>query len=228
MQANRKIIGPLVLVACVACLSPGAISAQGLGNGLRFATPGIGLELEPVVTERFGLRGWVNGGALPYDYDEPGIRYDGRLRPATGFLLADWHPYASGFRLTGGLAYSNQRLGGTAGPSGATINISWISYSSVPAGSLDGRIAFSKATPYLGVGWGLRPRANSRLYFSADLGLMYQRPSAALAGQCGIALPMSVCSQLHSDLRAEEAEVRDIHDDVRLYPVISVGFGLRF
>ena len=212
MQANRKTIGSLLLLVC---LTAGSASAQGVGRGLRLDTPGIGLELESLVTDRFGIRGLVNGGSVSYDYDESGIRYDGRLRFGTGFLLADWHPYAGSFRLSGGLAYNNQRFAST-------------NYSLAQVGSLDGRVTFSKASPYLGVGWELKPRAGSRLRFSADLGVMYQRPSTTLAGNCGSALPASVCAHLQSDIRAEEAEFRDAADDLRLYPVISVGFGLRF
>ena len=143
----------------------------------------------------------------------------------TGFLLADWHPYATGFRLSGGLAYSDQRFAGAARLGAGTINGSGTPYSSARVGSLDGRLTFSRASPYLGVGWGLTPRTGSRLYFSADLGVMYQRPSVMLMSNCGPAMPASLCAQ---DIRAEEAEFRDAEDHLRLYPVISVGFGLRF
>lgn len=222
MQANRKIIGSLLLVLVAACLTAGAASAQGVGGGLRLDTPGLGLELEPLVTERFGIRGLVTGGSVLYDWDESGSRFDGKSRFGTGFLLADWHPYASGFRLSGGLAYSNQRFAGAARLGAGTINTNGLNYSSAQIGSLDGRVTFSRASPYLGVGWGLTPRTRSRLYFSADLGVMYQRPSAMLMGSCGSAMPASLCAH------AEEAEFREAADDLRLYPVISVGFGLRF
>lgn len=225
MQANRKIIGSLLVLLVAAWLTAGSASAQGVGGGLRLDTPGIGLELEPLVTERFGIRGLFTGGSVLYDWDESGTRYDGKSRFGTGFLLADWHPYASGFRLSGGLAYSNQRFAGAARLGAGTINISGTPYSSAQVGSLDGRVTLSRASPYLGVGWGLTPRTGSRLYFSADLGVMYQRPSAMLMGHCGPAMPASLCAH---DLRAEEAEFRDAADDLRLYPVISVGFGLRF
>ncbi len=227
MQANHKTIRSLLLVVAL-FLTVASASAQGLGGGLRLGTPGIGLELESLVSDRFGIRGLVNGGSVSYDYDESGIRYDGKLRFGTGFLLADWHPYAGSFRLSGGLAYNNQRFAGTARPGGGTININGTNYSSAQVGSLDGRVTFSKASPYLGVGWGLSPRAGSRIYFSADLGVMYQRPSATLTGNCGPALPATVCAQLQSDIRAEEAEFRDSADGLRFYPIISVGFGLRF
>lgn len=227
MQANRKIIGRLLSILA-ACLTAGSAFAQGVGGGIRLGTPGVGIEFESLVTERFGVRGWINGGSVSYDWDDSGIRYDGKFRFGTGFLLADWHPYATGFRISGGLAYNNQRFAGTARPGGGTININGTHYSSAQVGSLEGRVTFSRASPYFGVGWGLTPRAGSRLYFSADLGVMYQRPSATLTGNCGPALPASLCTQLQSDIRAEEAEFRDVSDDLRLYPVISVGFGLRF
>lgn len=226
MQANRRTIGASLLLVAASMMA-GAAMAQGVGGGLRIGTPGIGLEVESQLTERFGIR-LINGGSVSYGYDESGIRYDDRFRFSTGFLLADWHPYATGFRLSGGLAYNNQRFAGTARPNGGTININGTNYSAVQVGQLDGRVNFSKASPYLGVGWGLTPRAGSRLYFSADLGVMYQRPSASLTGTCGAALPASVCAQLQGDIRAEETEFREAADDLRFYPVISVGFGLRF
>lgn len=226
MQAHRKVIVTVAFIAASAIA--GTATAQGMGGGLRIGTPGIGLEIESLVTERFGIRGLLNGGSLSHDYDESGIRYDGKFRFGTGFLLADWHPYATGFRLSGGLAYNNQRFAGSARPGGGTININGTNYSAAQVGSLDGRVRFSRASPYVGVGWGLAPRAGSRLYFSADLGVMYQRPSASLTGSCGPALPASVCAQLQNDIRAEEGEFREAADDLRFYPVISVGFGLRF
>jgi len=226
VQTHRKIVVSLLLVA--ASTIAASAFAQSIGGGLRLGTPGIGLELESLVTDRFGIRALANGGSISHDYDESGIQYDGKFRFGTGFLLADWHPYATGFRLSGGLAYNNQRFEGSARPGGGTVNINGTNYSAAQVGSLDGRVRFSKASPYVGVGWGLSPRAGSRLYFSADLGVMYQRPNATLTGTCGTALPAGVCAQLQSDIRAEEGEFREAADDLRFYPVISVGFGLRF
>lgn len=223
MQAYRKTIVASLLSAAAVAVA-GSASAQALGGGLRVNAPDTAIEPRSPAVERFGIRGSL--GAAPYSYDGSGIRYDGSVRLGTGFLMADWYPYANGFRLSGGLAYANQRFAAAAWSGGARINSG--TRSSAQLGSLDGRLALSKASPYLGFGWGLAPRAGSRLYFSADLGLMYQRPSAGLSGSCGAALPASVCSQLRSDVRGEEIEFREANDDVRLYPVISVGFGLRF
>ena len=185
-----------------------------------------------MVTERFGLRASFNGSGRSYDSDEPATRFDGKFPFGTGFLLADWHPYANGFRLSGGLAFNDQRLQGAGQlnvrTSGSALSTNGSRYSMAPVGSLDTRGRYTRATPYVGVGWGLTPSAGSRLYFSADLGVMYQRPSASLSGHCGAALSASTCAQLQGDLRAEELDYREATDDFRFYPVISVGFGLRF
>ena len=223
MQANCKIIGASRFLLVAALLTAGAASGQSVGGGLRPSTPGF--EPGSLITERFGIRALANSGSIAFDYGPAGIRYDGKLHFGTSFLLADWHPYATGFRLSGGLAYNNQRLAGPARPGSGTISIDGTRYSSAQLGSL---ATFSRATPYFGVGWGLAPRAGSRLYFSADLGVTYQRPSAALTGNCGAALPAVICAQMQGDLRAEESEYREAADEVRFYPVISVGFGLRF
>ena len=63
--------------------------------------------------------------------------------------------------------------------------------SMAPVGSLETRARIRRATPYVGVGWGLTPRPGSRLYFSADLGVTYQRPSAGFSAHCGAALSAS-------------------------------------
>lgn len=212
-------------MAAVIAATSGAASAQSLGGGLRIGAPAQALEVDSLITDRFGLRAFLNGVSLSTD-SEPGLRYDGKSQLGSGFLLADWHPYASGFRLSGGLTYSNQYFSRGSLRSAGTIDEAV--YATGKVGSLDGRAALSKASPYLGVGWGLTPRAGSRLYFSADLGVMYQRPSASLIGNCSSAFPASVCHHLQHDIRGEDAEFRDTADDFRFYPVISVGFGLRF
>ena len=225
MTAHRRLLAAFAFIAMAAVVN--APAAQSVGEGLRIETGAVGIERDGLVTDRFGIRALVNSGPVSYNYDESGIRSDGLFRFGTSFLLADWHPYAGSFRLSGGLAYNNQRLAGTARAVSA-INMNGGSYWSSEVGSFDGPVRFSRASPYVGVGWGLAPRAGSRLYFSADLGVMYQRPSASLMGSCRAALSASTCNHLQGDTRAEEGEFREGADDLRFYPVISVGFGLRF
>ena len=223
MQLHLKAIVSVVLTTVAALATPAV--AQGLGGGLNIAMPGIGLQPETLLTERFGIRGALDSNTLRDDHEETSARYDGKFPFGTSYLLADWHPYANGFRLSGGLAYNAQRLGSN---SALSVSSSGARYSTTHISTFDTRARYSRATPYLGVGWGLAPSSRSGLYFSADVGVMYQRPSANLAGACAAALSPSMCTQLQSDLRADESEYREAMDESRFYPVISVGFGLRF
>jgi len=211
------------LTVVLAVLASGAVGAAGLGGGLKADSPGMGLEVSSGVLEPFSQRAWITT-TMRRNVEETGVRYDDSLRYGTGFLLADWHPGGSRFRLSGGLAYNHQRTDITGRPSGSTIGIG-SSYPLTSFGSFDDRLRYAKPSPYLGLGWGIAPSRKSGLYFSADLGVMYQRPSTSFIGSCN-ALTPGACG-LSPDLR-DESEYRNSAEDFRFYPVISFGVGLRF
>jgi hypothetical protein len=210
------------LTLVLGLLASGSVAAAGLGGGLKANNnPGIGLEVSSGVLEPFGRRAWIT--AMRHDVEEAGVRYDDSFRYGTGFLLADWHPGGTGFRLSGGLAYNQQRTDITGRQSGATIGIG-SSYPGAAFKTFEDRTRYARPSPYLGLGWGIAPTRKSGLYFSADLGVMYQRPGASFIGSC-TALTPGACGL--SDLR-EETEHRNGVDDFRFFPVVSFGVGLRF
>jgi hypothetical protein len=209
------------LTAVLALFASSAAAAAGLG-GLKASSPGIGLEVSSGVLEPFGRRAWIT--ATRHDVEEAGVRYDDSFRYGTGFLLADWHPGRTGFRLSGGLAYNHQGTEVSGRPSGSTIGIGG-SYPMAPFGSFDDRMRYAKPSPYLGMGWGIAPSRKSGLYFSADLGVMYQRPGASFIGSCKELTP-AACG-LSSDFR-DESDNRNGSEDFRFFPVVSFGVGLRF
>jgi hypothetical protein len=187
----------------VLCLAAGAGSADAGGTGLRD---------EPAA---FGLRSGLDSRSLTMSTAE-----GSGMRPAdSGLVLADWRPLAGGFRVTGGFGYNNPRLDAfnSAARSGAGIG-----YDATSAGSANIRSVTARSNPYLGLGWGIAPTPRSGLYFSADVGVMYQRSGG---GVCSTALPPTLCAQLQNDLRLGE-ELRQ--DDARLSPVLTLGVGLRF
>lgn len=216
MRAMRE----LTFVLALLCSS--AAGAAGFGSGLRADGPGIGLEVSSGVLEAFGSRTWI--ATARGDVEESGIRYDDSLRYGTGFLLADWHPGGTRFRLSGGLAYNHQRLDVSGRPGGSTISVGR-GYPSTAFGTFDERLRYARPSPYLGVGWGFSPSRKSGLYFSADLGVMYQRPSTSFIGSC-TALTPGACG-LSPDLH-EEGDYRNAGEDFRFLPVITFGVGLRF
>lgn len=170
-----------------------------------------GSGLKPDVEPGFGLRAGVDVRG-PRAFDSYSL---GSLQPSveSGLLLADWRPLASGFRLTGGLAYNNPGLESF----GVAARSAWApALDSAVAGSTL-RSPLGRTSPYLGLGWGVAPTVRSGLYFSADVGLMYQRNAV---GPCSVAMPPMLCMQLQNDLALD--------DDPRLAPVLTLGVGLRF
>ena len=190
-------------------LAAGTAGAQLQGPGLTL--PPRGAEHSLDLTPGIGLRGWVGG--------RPGLlASDGIV--ASSMVLADWYPLASGFRVTGGLAYGSTRLEGPV-PLGRGIDSVLKSPGSGDV-ALDPRSWLSRGSPYLGVGWELGSSPGSRLYMSADLGVMYQRGSLATWG-CPGGVAVGLCGV---DTRALEAA--GYADETRFAPMMSLGVGLRF
>lgn len=80
-------------------------------------TLGLGGESVPSITEHFGLRSGLNFLNWSYDFDESDVEYDGDLKLKTFSLLANIHPFASGFHLTAGAMYNGNEIDVTAKPS---------------------------------------------------------------------------------------------------------------
>ena len=171
---------------------------------------GTGLRADPLPA--FGLRGGLDTRAWRSSTDVFPQSLSGSADSAV--VLADWHPLASGFRLTGGLAYSNARFE-TFGYSSRSVLLAPLDTAVVNTATV--RSLWARSNPYVGLGWGIAPTARSGLYMSADVGFMYQRSSTAT---CSLALPPMLCAQLQNDVRFD--------DDSRVAPVLSLGVGLRF
>lgn len=200
-----KQIRAVGLIALLA--ASGSVGAQLSGPGLTLPLSGqeVTLELSPSI----GLRGWVGG--------RPGLLASDGLQ-ASSMVLADWRPLATGFRVSGGLAYgplwSSTTMPGLALE--RSLGDPWVA----STGS-DPRNWLSRGNPYVGLGWGLGS-GRSGPYLSADLGLMYQRGGLSTWG-CPAGMPSSACAP---DLRA--IEHASSADEARIAPVMSLGVGLRF
>jgi hypothetical protein len=189
-------------------VASGGVHAQLSGPGLTlpvYTGSEVALDLSPSI----GLRGWVGGrqGLLASD----GLQ-------ASSMVLADWRPLASGFRVSGGLAYGP--LWSATTMPGLALDRSLGDPWTANAG-VDPRSWLARGNPYLGLGWGLGS-VHKGLYLSADLGLMYQRSGLTTWG-CPAGMPSTACAP---DLRA--VDYAAAAEEVRIAPVMSLGVGLRF
>lgn len=214
------------LLSAFALAASSAAHGQETRTGFFIApqvsTLGLGVEAGYRATDYFGVRTNANFFGLSRGTTIDSLRYDADLRLQSFGILADLHPFAGSFRLTGGLRINNNRGDLSATPAG-NVTIGNTSYSPADIGRLDGRVEFNTVAPYAGLGWGTT-LFSPNLYLGADIGVMFQgSPKVFLASSGGLAT-----QQFQSDLERERQSIQDKAKDYRFYPVISISIGYRF
>ena len=207
--------------------------------GLHAGTLGLGVNAGYDFSQDFAIRGLVNYFNLDFDEDWAGNEYDGELNLRSLGLMLDWHPFWGAFRLSGGAFLNNNRL--SASTQGVALGIGRGEYDA----DLDFRMKFEKAAPYLGIGW-TTGRDEEGLAFSADFGALFRSsPRVSASGRaagcdfevsregdaevdCSSGVASEVADELRTDLQREHRELRDDLDELKVYPVLSVGASYRF
>lgn len=217
---------------------------KGVAVAGRVSTLGLGVELITSVHKRVNLRLQGNFFDINKSVDEDDINYDGKLKLQTLGLLADFHPFAGGFRMTAG-GYQNGNKVGLNAKCKTECEVGDLTISNDPNagddGRLFGRIKFQSLAPYLGLGFGNAMRG-SPLHFGIDIGVLLQGSPKINLGAAGTALiretddpnsqPMRVNLAENADVQnALRAEARNAEDDAKefkYYPVINFTVGYRF
>ena len=196
--------------------------------GLRAGTLGGGLEFAHAFSERFGFRLSGNGFKTSGSDNYSDIDYDAHVKLENAQLLLDWFPFANNFRISAGMAYNGNKVTLNGKPSpGGTYTINGVPYTASQVGAIDGTVDFKQAAPYVGLGYG-RPIGKG-LSFTADLGVLFQgSPRTTLTATCAPGLPAPTCSQLQSDVAAEQAQLNDDLHNYQYYPVVSIGLAYVF
>ncbi|MEN3294450.1 MAG: hypothetical protein V7642_3703 [Burkholderiales bacterium] len=190
-------------------------------------TTGVGVHLsvpvQPNVNARFG----VNAMNYSYSDNTSDVDYDFKLKLQTFDALLDWFPAGGGFRLSGGVVYNGNKVDARArSNSTGSYTFNGRTYTAADAGTVNGRIDFRKAAPYLGIGWGNALAKDKGWGFSADLGVLFQGAPRTSMTSSGCTLPD--CSQLQSDIAAENRKLNDEVDSFKAYPVIRFGVSYKF
>lgn len=178
------------------------------GIGARAGTLGLGVDVARSFTPLFNARIGVNRYSYGFDVDTDDVDYDGDLELDSAHALVDFHPWAGGFRLTGGLLANDNRVeaSGTHRPTGGQVNT---------------EIDFKDSAPYAGIGWGNATRGFLPVSWSIDLGLVGQ-------GSPRVDVSSNDPGINDSDLQQEEDDLEDELEDFDVYPVISAGLIFRF
>lgn len=189
---------------------------------------GVGYGISDMLTARVGYTAY----SLDRDINTSDVDYEGKFKLGGAQALLDWHPFASTFRVTGGLIFNRNKIDVDAKLNQSTVTINDTVYSTSDIGSLNGTVKFKSTVPYLGIGWGNVAGKDGNFHFIADIGVEFQgSPDVKLHGGCTTAFLASnptECAQLASDIQAEEKDLNDKVSDYKWWPVLNIGVAYRF
>lgn len=216
------------LLFAAALIAVNYANAADLGASLDVGTSGIGVHVTKPIAEKLNARVGANFANYSYNGHTSDVDYDFKLKLATVDALLDYHPFDGAFRVSGGLVYNGNKIDAHAKPNGGgNYTINGNTYSAASAGSLNGQIDFRKAAPYLGIGWGNAAKGKG-FGISVDLGVTFQgSPNTSLVNS-GCTASADVCSQLASDVAAENAKLHDKVSNFRAYPIARIGLSYGF
>ncbi len=186
----------------------------------KVGTLGLGLEIIKPITATIGARVGINYLSVSRSDSYGGVDYDSDLDMQTVELLADWHPYGSKFFISAGAMINRNKINAIGAETGTVIvgNNTFIGNA-----QFNTDVKFDTVSPYLGVGYRKR-LAKKGLSFVAEAGVLFQgSPEVKLDVQA----PASA-SVTQNDVDIERQQIQDDIDDIKNWPVVSVGFFYQF
>jgi len=215
-------------------LTPEAPVQNGFAIGGKVSTLGVGIEGVGAISPNFNGRLGFNYLGFSDGFTESNIDYDGDLQLLNATGMLDWFPSStSGFRVTGGLIYQNNRVDAIARPA-EVLEIGGIEFPLAAVGQLEGSLTFPNTiAPYIGIGYGNPVRRGSAFSFNIDLGVLFPGSPQADLQATGPGVDfiggIPILNNLLEDAIAQEEQ--DIEDNVSwlgVYPVLSIGVSYQF
>ncbi|MGI9260456.1 MAG: hypothetical protein ACR2QR_00400 [Woeseiaceae bacterium] len=192
--------------------------------GVKVGTLGLGAEAAWRPLEWLDVR----AGANFYDYDDSGsqagINYNGKLALDTYYVTGNFHFPLSPFRLTAGAFANNNEVQLTSVDTPSfLIGDNPVPYTADEIGTLRSVAHFDSFAPYVGAGFDFD--VMDRFGLSLDFGVLLQGDPTIVTTADGL---LAQDPGLIDDLNAETQELLDEIDDLKAYPVVSLGFNFNF
>lgn len=195
--------------------------------GLKVGTLGVGVDVSTPINNSFALRVNINGATYSHSASEEDIDYDADLKFANAGVLVDYFPFESvGFHLSAGAYYNANKIEAQGQPTAGTFTIDDMDYQASEIGSLDAKLDFDKFAPYVGLGWGNDSRSEG-FGFSLDLGMLVGKTNTYLTATRGI-VDDATWADIQNSVANEKEKLDDNLDELKVYPVISVGITYTF
>ena len=205
-------------------------SKSGWAIAPEVSTLGLGGHLVTKIIPAVNARVGINAFGLGLDIEDTDADYEGDLNLFNVSTLLDIHPSRkSGFKLSGGLVFTDNNVEGTA-TTDETITIGDRQFSGEELGSVDSDIDISSSlSPYVGLGWGNAVSEDKGLGFWFNAGVMFGgSPEVNLTPNISQDVPAEVEAEINAAVEDEEAELEDEIGFFEVYPVVSLGFSYQF
>jgi hypothetical protein len=215
-----------VVLATLASLAAAASArSEGIAVTPNLNVPsGFGADVTYRLSPHFNLRAGASVPSTPEvkDVKFEDIKYDVKLKLGGFDLLADWHPFAGNFHVSGGIVTLRTPWALKA-TSVSSYKINGTSYDASGVGSLTGEIRFGNTVaPALLVGWGNPVRPGKRFGVVLDAGLAYIGKQEFALTATG---PLTTDAAFQRDLEAEQRKQSYEHS---LTLVVKVGLSYQF
>ena len=214
-------------MACVALFPIAAMADEPeIGRtpaiGVGISTLGITAELSYRVIGNLVVRLNGNWADLGYDQAVEGNTFNGTARVQGAGLIADWHPFANGFRLSGGARYHDAVFSGTF--SGSDVELNGQTYTAAQYGTLTARVENeAKFAPYAGIGWDSSHFSESGFSIGVEAGVLF------VGEQKATLTSSKTVAGLQADLDAEVSKVKSDYGRYgEMWPVLSLAAKYRF
>ena len=199
-----------------------ATAESDFGVGIKAGTLGAGIEGTWRPLPYLDLR--LGGNTYEYEDNgsQAGIDYDGTLALDNYYGTLNLHFPMSPMRLTLG-AYANSNQLDLVGLPVETVVIGGNTYTAAEAGTLRSTSSFPGTAPYLGVG--LDFALFGRVGINFDFGLLWQgEPEVSLLADGTLAGD----PDFQAALERERLELEQEVNDLKAWPVLSLGFVVNF
>jgi hypothetical protein len=207
--------------------------------GFTAGTLGPGLELAVPLARSLNLRVGGTYFNLQYPFTIDGVNYDAGMKLTSGQAMMDWYPKHRGFHVSAGALYFKSMVDAAAGVApGQRFKLGGTTYLNSVDDPVGGTASLSfprKLAPMVLLGFGnLIPRSGRHISVPFEIGGAYLAPPQINLQLAGTACTDQGCFNTATDPTTQTnltQEREKLNTDIRLlkiYPVVSLGFALRF
>lgn len=179
----KKSIFNMALAVSMTSFGMSAMAQEDNGKGHAIGTNvniyGLGAFHTYRFNENWHLRSSINAGAIDdVEFEISKTDYEGDADSAAAGIMLDWYPADKGWQrkifISSGIFYADTEYDAFAERKpGKVLNIGDARINSMDIESLNLKVENQQAVPYIGVGWGNKPRTDEGFAFVAELGLRY-------------------------------------------------------